>query len=50
MATKSTVEHRRRVRALEAKRDKLLQDTEKNKQQLNLVRADLKLLRKVGTR
>lgn len=47
---KSTVQHRRKVRALEAKRDALLQAQEKNKLQLTLVRADLKHQRKVGTK
>lgn len=50
MATKTSVEHRRRVRALEAKRDQLIQAQEKNRQQLTVVRADLKHVRKVGAK
>lgn len=50
MATKSSVEHRRKVRALEAKRDALIQAQEKTRQQLILVRADLKHQRKAGTK
>jgi hypothetical protein len=50
MATKSSVAHRRKIRALEAKRDALIESSEKNKQQLTIVRADLKHQRKVGTR
>jgi len=50
MATKSSVEHRRKVRALEAKRDALIQAQEKTRQQLTLVRADLKHQRKAGTK
>jgi hypothetical protein len=46
----SGVEHRRKIRALEAKRDVLIQTQEKTKQQLALVRADLKHQRKAGTK
>lgn len=49
MATNS-VEHRRKVRALEAKRDQLIQTQEKTRQQLAVVRADLKHQRKAGTK
>ncbi len=50
MAAKSSVEQRRKIRALEAKRDQLLQAGEKNKQQLAVVRADLKHQRRAGTK
>lgn len=50
MPVRSSVEHRRKLRALEAKRDALIQQAEKNKQQLTLVRADLKHQRKMGTK
>jgi len=50
MSAKTSVEHRRRVRALEAKRDALIQAQEKNRQQLTVVRADLKHQRKVGAK
>jgi hypothetical protein len=50
MAIRSSVDHRRKIRALEAKRDALIQASEKNRQQLTLVRADLKHQRKAGTK
>jgi len=50
MAAKSSIEHRRKVRALEAKRDALIKAAEKTKMQLAVVRADLKHTRKAGTR
>jgi len=50
MATRTSVEHRRKIRALEAKRDQLVQTAEKTKQQLALVRADLKHQRRAGTK
>jgi len=50
MATRTNVDHRRKVRALEAKRDELIVSQEKTKQQLVTVRADLKHQRKLGTR
>lgn len=51
MATgKSSVAQRRKIRALEAKRDQLIEAAQKNKQQLTVVRADLKHQRKVGTK
>lgn len=50
MAVRSSVDHRRKIRALEAKRDALIQAGEKNRQQLTLVRADLKHTRKAGTK
>jgi len=39
---KSNIDRRRVLRALEAKRDKLLTDQEKNKTELAKVRAELK--------
>ncbi len=50
MASKSSVEQRRKVRALEAKRDQLIVTAEKTKQQLAIVRADLKHTRRAGTK
>jgi hypothetical protein len=40
--SKSNIDRRRTVRALEAKRDQLLQNQEKNKTELAKVRAELK--------
>lgn len=48
--SKSTVEHRRRVRALEAKRDSLITQGTKTKVQLATVRAELKQVRKQGAK
>ena len=42
MSSKSNIDRRRSVRALEAKRDALLQNQEKNKTELAKVRAELK--------
>jgi hypothetical protein len=50
MATKTSIEHRRKIRALETKRDQLIQLSEKTKNQLAEVRADLKHHRRAGTR
>lgn len=52
MATKrkSTVDHRRKVRALEAKRDSLLQAAAKLKTNLATVRAELKSVKKTGAK
>jgi len=49
MATKSSLEHRRRVRALEAKRDALQISKEQTAQKLAVVRTELQHLRKRGT-
>jgi hypothetical protein len=45
MAAKGTIERRRALRALEAKRDKLLTDQVKNRTELAKVRAELKSVR-----
>jgi len=45
MAAKGTIERRRALRALEAKRDKLLTDAVKNRTELAKVRAELKSVR-----
>lgn len=45
MATRDPV-HRRKVRAMEAKRDKLTADSQRIKQTLAEVRAGLKLMRR----
>lgn len=50
MGQKNTIEYRRRIRALETKRDGLMQTVEKARQQLAIVRADLKHQRKVGAK
>ena len=47
---KSTIQHRRQVRALEAKRDKLVEDAAKRKTELAKVRTELKLLRATGAK
>lgn len=44
---KSTITHRRKVRELEAKRDRLMEQTTKNRGELQKVRAELKHVRKV---
>lgn len=46
MATKGGIAHRRKVRELEAKRDRLMESTHKNRSELAKVRAELKLARK----
>lgn len=47
MATgKSNVAHRRAVRAVEAKRDKLIENTARNRNELAKVRAELKSIKK----
>lgn len=43
---KSTIVHRRKVRELEAKRDRLMESTVKNRNELAKVRAELKSVRK----
>lgn len=43
----SNIAKRRRVRELEAKRDKLLESTTRNKGELQKIRAELKHARKV---
>lgn len=49
MTTKSSVAQRRKVRALEAKRDQLIETKEKAARTLAVVRAELKHQRKTGT-
>lgn len=46
MATRDTRMHRRRVRELEAKRDKLMDQAEKTKTMLAATRAELKTVRR----
>lgn len=48
MAVKSNIAHRRKVRELEAKRDRLMEQTSKNRTELAKVRAELKSVRKGG--
>lgn len=43
---KSTIAHRRKVRELESKRDRLMESTVKNRNELAKVRAELKSVRK----
>lgn len=50
MAKKSTIDHRRKVRALEAKRDALMHNQQKQKIQLASVRAELKSTRTQGAK
>lgn len=50
MATKTTLEHRRRVRGLQTKIDNLLVTKEQAIQKLNVARAELKHLRARGTK
>lgn len=47
MAKKASIDKRRRVRALEAKRDSLLEAQTKNKTELAKVRAELATARKL---
>lgn len=42
----SSITHRRKVRDLEAKRDRLIESTSRNKGELQKVRAELKHVRK----
>jgi hypothetical protein len=49
MATKTSLEHRRKVRALEAKRDALSTAKEVATARLAVVRTELKHLRRRGT-
>lgn len=49
MATKTTLEHRRKVRALQAKVDSLLVTKEQATTKLAVARTELKQLRKRGT-
>lgn len=49
-AKKSTIEHRRKVRALEAKRDQLMANQQKLKTQLATTRAELKSVRSMGAK
>lgn len=49
MAAKSSVAQRRKVRALEARRDQLIETKEKAVKLLAVVRAELKHQRKAGT-
>lgn len=50
MAVKTSIDHRRKIRALEAKRDALLGNAAKNKTDLAKVRAELKAVRKQGAK
>jgi len=50
MAGKSSIAHRRKLRELEAKRDKLMEASEKAKADLVQVRAQLKHTRAVGAK
>lgn len=45
---RSTIEHRRKVRAAETKRDKLIEGNQKNRHELAKARAELKSLRSAG--
>jgi hypothetical protein len=47
---KTSIAHRRKVRELEAKRDRLLESNSKNKTELAKARAELSTLRKQGAR
>lgn len=47
---KTTIAHRRKVRELEAKRDRLTESAEKNKTELAKTRAELRTLKKSGAR
>jgi len=49
-AAKTSIQHRRQVRELEAKRDRLLQNQEKTRADLATVRTQLKHVRKVGAK
>ena len=42
----SSITHRRNIRSIEAKRDKLIESTMKNKSELAKVRAELRVSRK----
>lgn len=46
----SSIQYRRKVRELEAKRDKLLESQEKTKSELAKVRAELKVQRARGSK
>jgi len=46
----SSIQYRRQLRALEAKRDKLLEGAEKNKSELAKVRAELRVTRARGAK
>lgn len=46
----SSISHRRAIRALEAKRDKLQEGNNRNKTELAKVRAELKTLRARGAK
>lgn len=47
---KTTIQYRRQVRALEAKRDKLVEDNAKKRTELAKVRTELKMLRAEGAK
>ena len=47
---KTSIAHRRKVRELEAKRDRLLEGSSKQKTELAKTRAELSTLRKQGAR
>ena len=47
---KTTIAHRRKVRELEARRDRLMEGSQKNKTELAKTRAELSTLRKQGAK
>lgn len=47
---RTTIEHRRKIREMEAKRDRLLQAQEKAKHELAKTRAELRSQRKSGAK
>jgi uncharacterized protein YigA (DUF484 family) len=47
---KTTIAHRRKIRELEAKRDRLMEGSQKNKTELAKTRAELSTLRKQGAK
>lgn len=47
---KTTIAHRRKVRELEARRDRLIEGSQKNKTELAKTRAELSTLRKQGAK
>lgn len=47
---KTSIQHRRKLRELEAKRDRLLENNTKHKMELAKTRAELSALRKQGAK
>lgn len=47
---KTTIAHRRKIREMEARRDKLLEATTRNRTELAKVRAELSEIRKQGAK